>query len=173
MPKKKTLRHIKKSYPQNVFTNYIFNMYKQDLALNNLQGLICHQIQPTNQPTWRQAGYYWLSIMTWYLYIVFVLSTYLSLFSGFDRCHALARKYGRLKDSCWRRRVQDKVKGKFRYVVTENFIRFIVNVTAFRLTSLKTKQKKCEFFKFIEESSILWQIIAHHQCCRGFSCSDI
>ena len=26
-------------------------MYKQDLALNNLQGLICHKYQPTNQHT--------------------------------------------------------------------------------------------------------------------------
>ena len=26
-------------------------MYKQDLALNNLQWLICHKNQPTNQPT--------------------------------------------------------------------------------------------------------------------------
>ena len=26
-------------------------MYKQDLALNNLQGLICHKFQPTNQQT--------------------------------------------------------------------------------------------------------------------------
>ena len=26
-------------------------MYEQDLALNNLQGLICHKNQPTNQPT--------------------------------------------------------------------------------------------------------------------------
>ena len=25
-------------------------MYKQDLALNNLQLLICHKIQPVNQP---------------------------------------------------------------------------------------------------------------------------
>ena len=25
-------------------------MYKQDLALNNLQGLMYHKIQPTNQP---------------------------------------------------------------------------------------------------------------------------
>ena len=24
-------------------------IYKQDLALNNLQGLICHKTQPTNQ----------------------------------------------------------------------------------------------------------------------------
>ena len=24
-------------------------MYKQDLALNNLQGLICHKTQPINQ----------------------------------------------------------------------------------------------------------------------------
>ena len=27
------------------------NTYKQNLALNNLQGLICHKTQPTNQPT--------------------------------------------------------------------------------------------------------------------------
>ena len=27
-------------------------MYKQDLALNNLQVLICHKTKPTNQPTW-------------------------------------------------------------------------------------------------------------------------
>ena len=26
-------------------------MYKQNLALNNLQGLICHQTQPTNKNT--------------------------------------------------------------------------------------------------------------------------
>ena len=26
-------------------------MYKQDLAINNLQGLVCHKNQPTNQPT--------------------------------------------------------------------------------------------------------------------------
>ena len=26
-------------------------MYKQDLALNNQQGLICHKTQLTNQPT--------------------------------------------------------------------------------------------------------------------------
>ena len=25
-------------------------MYQQDMALNNLQGLICHKTQPTNQP---------------------------------------------------------------------------------------------------------------------------
>ena len=25
-------------------------MYKQDLTLNNLQGLICYKTQPTNQP---------------------------------------------------------------------------------------------------------------------------
>ena len=31
-----------------MFTNHIYlvNMYKEDLALNNLQGLICHKIQP-------------------------------------------------------------------------------------------------------------------------------
>ena len=26
-------------------------MYKEDLALNKLQGFICHKIQSTNQPT--------------------------------------------------------------------------------------------------------------------------
>ena len=30
---------------------YIIYIYKQDLALNNLQGLICHKSQLTNQPT--------------------------------------------------------------------------------------------------------------------------
>ena len=28
---------------------YIYNMYEQDLALNNLEGLICHK-KTTNQP---------------------------------------------------------------------------------------------------------------------------
>ena len=27
---------------------YLIYMYKQDLALNNLQGLICHKTHPTN-----------------------------------------------------------------------------------------------------------------------------
>ena len=30
---------------------YLIYMYKQDLALNNLQGLIYRKTQPTNQPT--------------------------------------------------------------------------------------------------------------------------
>ena len=30
------------------FTNHIINMYKQDLALNNQQGLIRHKTQRTN-----------------------------------------------------------------------------------------------------------------------------
>ena len=30
------------------FTNHVYLMYKQDLELNNLQGLICHTIQPIN-----------------------------------------------------------------------------------------------------------------------------
>ena len=37
-------------FPANyLFTNhlYLINMYKQDLTLNNLQGLICHK---PNQP---------------------------------------------------------------------------------------------------------------------------
>ena len=34
-----------------IFTNHIYliYMYKQDLVYNNLQGLICHKIQPTNK----------------------------------------------------------------------------------------------------------------------------
>ena len=34
-----------------MFTDHIYliNMYKQDLALNNLQVLTSHKIQPTNQ----------------------------------------------------------------------------------------------------------------------------
>ena len=28
---------------------YLIYMYKQDLALDNLLGLICHKTQPTNQ----------------------------------------------------------------------------------------------------------------------------
>ena len=31
-----------------MFTNHILYMYKKDLELNNLQGLICHKIQPIN-----------------------------------------------------------------------------------------------------------------------------
>ena len=34
-----------------LFTNHVFNVYKHVLALNYLQGLICHKIQPTNQLT--------------------------------------------------------------------------------------------------------------------------
>ena len=36
----------------NSFTNHIYltYMYKQDLALNKLQGLICHKTQPNHQP---------------------------------------------------------------------------------------------------------------------------
>ena len=32
-------------------------MMKMDLALNNLQRLICHKNQPTNQPTWMLIKY--------------------------------------------------------------------------------------------------------------------
>ena len=37
-----------KCYQQNVFTNHIYlmYMYKEDLALNNLQWLICHKTKP-------------------------------------------------------------------------------------------------------------------------------
>ena len=30
---------------------YLFYMDKQDLALNNLQGLICHKIKQINEPS--------------------------------------------------------------------------------------------------------------------------
>ena len=30
---------------------YSIHVYKQDLELNNLEGLICHETEPTNQPT--------------------------------------------------------------------------------------------------------------------------
>ena len=30
---------------------YLIYIYKEDLVLNNLQGLIFHKTQPTNQPT--------------------------------------------------------------------------------------------------------------------------
>ena len=42
-----------KMLPTNhLFTNHIYLifMHKEDLALNNLQWLICHKTQPTNQP---------------------------------------------------------------------------------------------------------------------------
>ena len=42
------LRLIKKCYQPNVFTNHIYliYMYKEDLTLDNLQWLICHQTKP-------------------------------------------------------------------------------------------------------------------------------
>ena len=46
---------FKMSSTNYLFTNHIYLMYmhKQDLALNNLQRLICHKTQPTNQPIYR------------------------------------------------------------------------------------------------------------------------
>ena len=38
-------------YKLFVYKSYIWYMYKPNLALNNLQGLICHKTQPTK-------GYY-------------------------------------------------------------------------------------------------------------------
>ena len=35
-----------KNLVNKMFTNQIFNLYKEDLALNNLQWLICHQTKP-------------------------------------------------------------------------------------------------------------------------------
>ena len=37
-------------YKLFIYKSYTFNIYKQDLALNNLLGLICRETQPTNQP---------------------------------------------------------------------------------------------------------------------------
>ena len=49
---------FKKCYHQNVFTNHIYltYMYKQDLALNNLQCFICHKNQP-NQNNYSKYYY--------------------------------------------------------------------------------------------------------------------
>ena len=48
--KKKNLNSLR-CYLQNVFTNHIYliYMYKEDLALYNLQRLICHKTQPLNE----------------------------------------------------------------------------------------------------------------------------
>ena len=49
MRKKKKFRLFWKCYLQNVFTNHIYiyiYIYEQDLALNNLQWLICHKTKP-------------------------------------------------------------------------------------------------------------------------------
>ena len=44
---KNELRLVQKSYQQNVFTNHIYlYMYKEDLVLNNLEGLICYKTKP-------------------------------------------------------------------------------------------------------------------------------
>ena len=61
---KKELDLISKCYEQTEWTNHIFDvyMYKEDLALNNLQWLICHKIQPNNRPT---TGLIKLRIAIW------------------------------------------------------------------------------------------------------------
>ena len=43
--KRNELRFVLKCYQQNVFTNHIYliYMYEEDLALNNLQWLICYK----------------------------------------------------------------------------------------------------------------------------------
>ena len=45
---KRKKKKKKKSCLQNLFTNYTYliQMYKKDLALNNLPQLICHETQP-------------------------------------------------------------------------------------------------------------------------------
>ena len=43
---------LSKMLPTNYsFINYIFNMYKQNLALNNLLGLLCHKNQHNKYKT--------------------------------------------------------------------------------------------------------------------------
>ena len=46
--KQKWAQAQQKNYQQNVFTYHIYliYMYKQDLALDNLQWLICHKTKP-------------------------------------------------------------------------------------------------------------------------------
>ena len=46
------------TYKLFVYKSYIRFMYKEDLALNNLQGLICYKTQPTNQSTSHQITHY-------------------------------------------------------------------------------------------------------------------
>ena len=43
-----TVQKKSECYPQNVFANpiYLIYMYKEDLALNNLQWFICNKSQP-------------------------------------------------------------------------------------------------------------------------------
>ena len=60
---------------------YIWYMYKQDLALNNLQKLICHKTQPTNQPTNQQiASFYSSSLIFIDIYLLIVLLKHLTQF---------------------------------------------------------------------------------------------
>ena len=46
--KKNELRLVKNHNQENVYTNHIYliYMYNEDLALNNLQWLICHKTKP-------------------------------------------------------------------------------------------------------------------------------
>ena len=46
---------------------YLIYWYEQDLALNNLQGLICHKTEPTNQSNVKQI--FWpVYIPSWHIY---------------------------------------------------------------------------------------------------------
>ena len=47
----RTVRSFNCVYLQNIFTNHIFNIYiyKQDLALNNQQWLICYKTKPNQK----------------------------------------------------------------------------------------------------------------------------
>ena len=48
-----SLAHLKKTSTKYAFTNhiYIWYMYEQDLALNNIKRLIYNKTRPKNQPT--------------------------------------------------------------------------------------------------------------------------
>ena len=52
----------KKSREHSSLTNiYLVCMYGQELALNNLEGLICRKIQPTNLFSEMLSDAFWLS----------------------------------------------------------------------------------------------------------------
>ena len=51
------------NYSTYVYKSYISNMYKPDLALNNLQSLICYKIKPNQTTVYKLFA---LDKNTWY-----------------------------------------------------------------------------------------------------------
>ena len=51
------------TYKLFVYKSNIYYIYEQDLALNNLEGVICHKTQPTNYYDWvlflMSYSYFW------------------------------------------------------------------------------------------------------------------